>query len=65
MLIRKNSIAAIEVSARDRLRHLDKQYSTVDSVLTHTCQWTPKSMGYYRVWDLAELVPAWEPSRWT
>ena len=30
---------------------------TVISVLTHTCQWTPKSMGYYRVWVLAELVP--------
>ena len=31
--------------------------STVASVLTHTCRWTPKSMGYYRVWVLAELVP--------
>ena len=30
---------------------------TVASVLTHTCRWTPKSMGYYRVWVLAELPP--------
>ena len=30
---------------------------TVASVLTHTCRWTPKSMGYYRVWVLAELIP--------
>jgi len=26
------------------------QYSTVDSVLTHSDPWTPKAMGYYRVW---------------
>ena len=32
-------------------------WGTVASVLTHTCRWTPKSMGYYRVWVLAELVP--------
>ena len=35
---------------------------TVVSVLTHTCRWTPKSMGYYRVWVLAELVP--DPFFW-
>ena len=25
---------------------------TVDSVLTHSNPWTPKAMGYYRVWVL-------------
>ena len=30
---------------------------TVVSVLTHTCRWTPKSMGYHRVLVLAEFVP--------
>jgi hypothetical protein len=39
--------------------------SAVVSVLTHACPWSPKSMGYYRVWVLAELVPGREPTRWT
>lgn len=38
---------------------------TVVSVLTHTCWWSPKSMGYYRVWVLAELVPGQGTNWWT
>jgi len=26
------------------------EVTTVDSVLTHSNPWTPKAMGYYRVW---------------
>ncbi len=29
---------------------------TVASVITHTLQWTPEAMGYYRVWVVAEVI---------
>ena len=31
-------------------------FNTVDSVLTHTPRWTPKVMGFHRVWDREEVV---------
>ena len=35
--------------------------TTVDSVITHTAPWTPKVMGFHRVWVPREVIIEWPP----